>query len=63
MSATSWNACAVMSLVHRYPLGFRQYSVCFAYIQPSDYLVIDRRGPGNDTLEQHLETQLFIENL
>jgi ureidoglycolate lyase len=27
----------------------------------SDYLVIDRRGPGQQTVEQHLEANLFIE--
>jgi ureidoglycolate lyase len=30
-------------------------------VEPSDYLVIDRRGPGNNTLEQHLDTAVFIE--
>jgi len=27
----------------------------------SDYLVIDRSGPGNNRIEQHLEKALFIE--
>ena len=29
----------------------------------SDYLVIDRSGPGNNRIEQHLEKALFIEEL
>jgi ureidoglycolate lyase len=29
----------------------------------SDYLVIDRGGPGNNRIEQHLDKTLFIEEL
>jgi ureidoglycolate lyase len=29
----------------------------------SDYLVIDRGGPGNNRVEQHLDKNLFIEEL
>ncbi len=29
--------------------------------QTSDYLVIDRSGPGDDTVEAHLEAPVFIE--
>ena len=31
--------------------------------QTSDYLVIDRSGPGEDTVETHLEIPLFLESI
>lgn len=31
--------------------------------EPSDYLVIERKGPGINTIEQHLKKALFIEKI